>query len=105
MVVLAALPAAGLELLRPHFVVEARGERADTGWLEEHAPGSVAVVADPSIQVGQELMDAVGTSLRVVSNFGVGYDNIDLDAARERGVRATNTPGVLTNATAESQWR
>ena len=46
-------------------------------------------------------MDAVGTSLRVVSNFGVGYDNIDLGAARERGVRATNTPGVLTNATAE----
>jgi glyoxylate reductase len=46
-------------------------------------------------------MDAVGSSLRVVSNFGVGYDNIDLDAARARGVRATNTPGVLTNATAE----
>ncbi len=100
-VVLAALPAAGIELLRPRFVVEARGERADTGWLEEHAPGSVALVSDPSIQVGQELMDAVGTSLKVVSNFGVGYDNIDLDAARARGVRATNTPGVLTNATAE----
>jgi glyoxylate reductase len=36
-----------------------------------------------------------------VANFGVGYDNIDLDAARARGVRVTNTPGVLTNATAE----
>ncbi len=100
-VVLAALPAAGVELLRPRFVVEARGERADPGWLEEHAAGAVALVSDPSTQVGQEVMDAVGTSLRVVSNFGVGYDNIDLAAARARGVRATNTPGVLTNATAE----
>jgi glyoxylate reductase len=37
----------------------------------------------------------------VVANFGVGYDNLDLEALRARGVRATNTPGVLTNATAE----
>jgi glyoxylate reductase len=42
-----------------------------------------------------------GSSLEVVANFGVGYDNIDLDAARARGVRVTNTPGVLDNATAE----
>jgi glyoxylate reductase len=39
--------------------------------------------------------------LKVVANFAVGHDNIDLDAVRERGVRATNTPDVLTNATAE----
>jgi glyoxylate reductase len=37
----------------------------------------------------------------VVANFGVGYDNIDLEAARARGVRVTNTPDVLTGATAE----
>jgi glyoxylate reductase len=37
----------------------------------------------------------------VVANFAVGYDNVDLDACRERGVAVTNTPGVLTNATAE----
>jgi glyoxylate reductase len=36
-----------------------------------------------------------------VANFAVGYDNIDLEACRERGVTVTNTPGVLTNATAE----
>ena len=40
-------------------------------------------------------------SLRVVANFAVGYDNIDLEACRERGVVVTNTPDVLTNATAE----
>jgi glyoxylate reductase len=88
--VLGTLPPAGIDLLRERFVVEARGRR-----------GAAAIVADPSIEVGPELMDAVGSSLQVVSNFGVGYDNIDLDAARARGVRATNTPGVLTNATAE----
>jgi glyoxylate reductase len=37
----------------------------------------------------------------VVSNFGVGYDNIDLEAVRARGLRATNTPGVVTGSTAE----
>jgi glyoxylate reductase len=100
-VVLGTLPASGVDLLRQRFVVEARGPRAEPGWLPEHAPGAAAIVADPSIQVSPELMDAVGTSLKVVSNFGVGYDNIDVDAARARGVRATNTPGVLTNATAE----
>jgi glyoxylate reductase len=100
-VVLATVPAAGIDLLRRRFIVEAHGPGADSGWLREHAVGAAAIVADPSIEVGAELMDAVGSSLAVVSNFGVGYDNIDLNAARTRGVRATNTPGVLTNATAE----
>lgn len=42
--------------------------------------------------------------LRVVANMAVGYDNVDLDAARERGIRVTNTPDVLTGATAELTW-
>ena len=97
----AALPAAGFDLLRPRFDVVAREPHEASEWLLESAPGAVAIVADPSIPVGPEIMDAAGTSLKVVSNFGVGYDNIDIEAARARGVRATNTPGVLTNATAE----
>ena len=90
-VVLTPVPAVGLELLRERFVVEAGG----------HAAGAAAIVTDPSIPVGADLLDSAGSSLKVVANFGVGYDNIDLDAARARGVRVTNTPGVLTNATAE----
>ncbi|MET0973579.1 MAG: D-glycerate dehydrogenase [Thermoleophilaceae bacterium] len=97
----AALPAVGLDLLRQRFVVEAGGGRPEPSWLREHAPGAAAIVADPSIPVDGGLLDAAGSSLKVVSNFGVGYDNIDIDAARERGIRATNTPDVLTNATAE----
>jgi glyoxylate reductase len=42
--------------------------------------------------------------LRVVANMAVGYDNVDLDAARSRGVMVSNTPGVLTGATVELTW-
>ena len=63
--------------------------------------GAAGIVTDPRIPVDAELLDEAGRSLAVVANFGVGYDNVDLDAARARGVRVTNTPGVLTGATAE----
>ena len=43
-------------------------------------------------------------ALRVIANMAVGYDNVDLDAARQRGIRVTNTPDVLTDATAELTW-
>jgi glyoxylate reductase len=58
-------------------------------------------VADPTVPVDAELLDASGPALRVVANFAVGYDNVDVAACRERGVIVTNTPDVLTNATAE----
>ncbi|MCO5314939.1 MAG: D-glycerate dehydrogenase [Solirubrobacterales bacterium] len=64
-------------------------------------PGMSALVADLTVRIDTELLEAAGLGLQVVSNFAVGYDNIDLDACRERGVAVTNTPGVLTNATAE----
>ena len=65
------------------------------------APGVDAIVADPSVQVDEALLDAAGKGLRIVANFAVGYDNVDLDACRRRGIPVSNTPGVLTNATAE----
>jgi glyoxylate reductase len=100
-VVACALPTVGLDLLRRRCVVEAGGRRPDRSWLQEHVPSAVAIVTDPSIRVDGELLDLAGSSLQVVANFAVGYDNIDLHAVRERGIRATNTPDVLTNATAE----
>ena len=42
--------------------------------------------------------------LRLIANFGVGYDNIDLDACRQRGIRVTNTPYPVIEATAELCW-
>ncbi len=69
--------------------------------VRDLADGVEAIVADPTVAVGPELLDAAGSGLRLVANFAVGHDNIDLDACRERDVIATNTPDVLTDATAE----
>lgn len=50
------------------------------------------------------VMDAAGPRLRVISNMAVGFDNIDVQAATDRGILVTNTPGVLTDATADLTW-
>lgn len=62
------------------------------------ADGLVAMLTEP---VDAALMDAAGPGLRVIANYAAGYDNIDLEAARERGIAVTTTPDVLTRATAE----
>ena len=54
-------------------------------------------------QVDGTVLDA-GPGLRIVANIAVGFDNIDLAAARSRGVIVTNTPDVLTEATADLTW-
>jgi glyoxylate reductase len=100
-VVARTLPAAGLDRLGERFEVEVGGLPFDPGWLREHVPGAHALVADPTVPVDGALLDRAGGQLKVVANFAVGFDNIDTDAVRERGLRATNTPRVLTNATAE----
>lgn len=51
--------------------------------------------------IDAELMDAAGSQLRVVSNYAVGFNNIDLQAAADRGISVGNTPDVLTDATAD----
>jgi glyoxylate reductase len=66
--------------------------------------GAAAIVAMLSERIDAALLDAAGPQLKVIANFAVGYDNIDVAACRQRGVRATNTPGVLTDATADTAW-
>jgi lactate dehydrogenase-like 2-hydroxyacid dehydrogenase len=55
-------------------------------------------------RVDDELLDAAGSQLRVVSNYAVGYDNIDVPACTRRGIAVGNTPGVLTETTADLAW-
>ena len=69
--------------------------------LKRLAPGVTAIVADPTVPVDPALLEAAGPELRIVANFAVGHDNVDLESCRRRGVVVTNTPGVLTDATAE----
>jgi glyoxylate reductase len=63
--------------------------------------GADAVLTMLYDRVDAELLDAAGPRLRCVANIAVGYDNVDLEAARERGVAISNTPGVLDDATAD----
>jgi glyoxylate reductase len=100
-VVARELPAAGLDLLAERFDVVPGELSHDRDELHGRVRGAAAIVADPTVPVDAELLDAAGPSLRIVANFAVGYDNVDLDACRAHNVVVTNTPDVLTNATAE----
>ena len=62
------------------------------------ARGLVTMLTD---RVDEELLDAAGAQLAVVANYAVGYDNVDVAAATRRGIVVSNTPDVLTGATAE----
>jgi glyoxylate reductase len=73
-------------------------ERDDVLRAAAAADGLLVMANDP---VDDELFDAAGPRLRIVANYAVGYDNVDVEAATRRGVLVTNTPGVLTQATAE----
>ncbi len=100
-VVARRLPGAGLDLLDERFEVLVGEVPLDREALLRRVRGAAAIVADPTVPVDAALLDAAGAALRVVANFAVGYDNVDLAACRERGVVVTNTPDMLTNATAE----
>ena len=62
--------------------------------------GLICVVTD---KITPDVLEA-GAKLKVVANIAVGYDNIDVPAARSRGIVVTNTPDVLTEAVAEITW-
>ena len=65
------------------------------------APGAAGILCTLADRVDAALFDAAGPSLRVVSNYAVGVNNIDVPEATRRGIRVCNTPGVLTDATAD----
>jgi glyoxylate reductase len=62
------------------------------------ADGILALITS---RIDDEYLEAAGPQLRIVANYGVGVDNIDLAAAARRGIVVTNTPDVLTETTAE----
>src|SRR5262249_50360125 len=63
--------------------------------------GADGVLATLPTRIDDAFLDAAGPHLRIVANYGVGVDNIDLAAARKRDVVIANTPDVLTETTAE----
>src|SRR5215211_4035599 len=95
------IPEAGLGLLED-FDVTVLAERPPTrDELLEAVRGASGVLSTATEKMDGEVMDAAGEGLRVVANMAVGYDNVDVEAAEERGVVVTNTPGVLDETTAD----
>jgi glyoxylate reductase len=72
--------------------------------LLELVRGAHAILPHIPDRIDAEVMDAAGKNLKVIANYGAGYNNIDVKAARARGVVVTNTPDVLTEATADIAW-
>src|SRR5919107_8702 len=72
--------------------------------LLERVAGKGGLLAMLTDRVDTELLGAAGPGLRVVANYAVGHDNLDLEACTARGVLATNTPDVVTEATADLAW-
>lgn len=103
-VVTRVLPDAGMQLLAEAIDVETRvwphdlpPSRDDLLTLLQGATAAITLVTDP---IDGPLLDEL-PGLKVIANCAVGYDNIDVPAATERGVLVCNTPGVLTETTAD----
>ena len=100
------IPNPGLILLNEHFPPEGIAQSALEIWphelpptrtqLIEHARGADGLLCLLTDKIDGDLMDAIGPQLKIISNFAVGVDNIDLSAATARGIPVGNTPGVLT---------
>lgn len=97
------LPEEAVEPLREHYDVrmwEHEGESVPRDVLLEEASSAHALWTMLSDTIDREVFERA-TQLEVVSNLAVGYNNIDLNAAKEHGVIVTNTPDVLTETTAD----
>jgi glyoxylate reductase len=71
--------------------------------IVRNAKNKVAIITMLSDPIDAEVIDNCPT-LKVIANYAVGYNNIDLAAAKKRGIVVTNTPGVLTETTADLTW-
>jgi glyoxylate reductase len=103
LVVTRIIPEPALELLREagETWVSDRDRPLERAELHEAVRGATAVVTLLHDRVDAEFFDAAGPQLRCVANVAVGYDNVDVAEATRRGVLITNTPAVLTDATAD----
>lgn len=80
-----------------------RGDFNDENALAAAVKGYDALISMLSNPVSRKVLEA-GDRLKVVANYAVGYNNVDAKAAKELGIHVTNTPGALTEATADLAW-
>lgn len=100
------IPEPGIEMIRKEHDVEVNPyDRVLTREeLLQAVKGRDGILCLLTDKIDAEVFDAAGPQLKVVSNYAVGYDNIDVDEATKRGIVVTNTPGVLTETTADLAW-
>lgn len=102
------IPEAGEKLLRQAFPFLKFNPEDDyvlsRNELLNAVKGMDGIVSLLTDKIDAEVMDAAGLQLKVIANYAVGYDNIDVKAASARNIMVTNTPGVLTDATADFAW-
>ncbi|MHB1205582.1 MAG: 2-hydroxyacid dehydrogenase [Rhodospirillaceae bacterium] len=97
------LPAACETRLSFHYDFRPGDDGLDytPGLLATHAAGASALIVSPCDRIEAAAIKALPASIKIIASFSVGYEHIDLAAARARNLRVTNTPGVLNDATAD----
>ncbi|GFN75337.1 glyoxylate reductase/hydroxypyruvate reductase [Plakobranchus ocellatus] len=98
-----AIPPAGLARLRQHCQVTVNEKK---GWptredLLQGVRGMDALFVFPFVKIDREVLDVAGPQLKIVATHSVGLEHIDLELCKERGIKVSYTPDVLTTATAE----
>jgi hydroxypyruvate reductase len=97
-----AMPPAIQQVLDREFHVHRLWEASDrNALLKQVAPNVRGMVTSGGVGANRALIEAL-PRLEMISSFGVGYDSIDIDCAKERGVTVTNTPDVLTDDVADT---
>jgi len=99
------IPETAIKMLRQRYSVRLNKENRKLTKKEiiKGAKNVDAILSLLTDKIDKEVMDA-SKNLRVVANYAVGYDNIDIGEATKRGIIVTNTPGILTETTADLAW-
>lgn len=96
-----AYPAWDVEALEARFTLHRYFEADDkAAFVAKHAGDIRGIATRGELGAGRAIIEAL-PNLEVISVYGVGFDAVDLDAARQRGIRVTNTPDVLTKDVAD----
>ncbi|OGM99737.1 MAG: hypothetical protein A2736_01120 [Candidatus Yanofskybacteria bacterium RIFCSPHIGHO2_01_FULL_41_27] len=100
------IPEAGIKMLRNKgYEVVINEAASDRPAANEEILGGVsgadALLSTLTDKISPEIMDTGLPSLKIIANFAVGFDNIDAEAAKQKNILVSNTPGVLTNTVAE----
>jgi len=97
------IPEIGINLLKEKgYEVEiGPEEKISREELIEKVKGVDAILSVLTEKIDGEVMESAGEQLKIVANYAVGYNNIDVEEAKKKNIMVTNTPGVLTEAVAE----